>query len=90
MVIELAGELRIPFGVRDLQTFDAINADEALLASTPFCLMPVTKINGITLSGGGPGPIYKRLIEAWSARIGFDVASQIIEGARRRVEPKSG
>jgi branched-chain amino acid aminotransferase len=86
MVIELAAELGIPFAVRDLQTFDAINADEALLASTPYCLMPVTKINAIPIGGGTPGPIYGRLMEAWSVRMGFDVVGQIVEGARRRAK----
>jgi len=90
MVIELAGTLEIPFEVRDFQTFDAINAAEAFLASTPYCLMPVTKINGITIGEGRPGLIYHRLIEAWSKVVGLDVINQIIQGAENRttaVEP---
>lgn len=83
-VIELAAKLKIPFEVRDFQPFDAINAAEAFLASTPYCLMPVTKINGIAVGSGRPGPIYHRLIEAWSQLVGFDVLAQIIEGAKRR------
>jgi branched-chain amino acid aminotransferase len=83
-VIELAAKLGIPFEVRDLQPFDAINAAEAFLASTPYCLMPVTKINGIAVGSGRPGPIYHRLIEAWSQLVGLDVLGQIIEGAKRR------
>jgi branched-subunit amino acid aminotransferase/4-amino-4-deoxychorismate lyase len=83
-VIELAAMLNIPFEVRDFQPFDAINAAEAFLASTPYCLMPVTKINGIAVGSGRPGPIYQRLIEAWSQLVGFDVLAQIIAGAKRR------
>jgi branched-subunit amino acid aminotransferase/4-amino-4-deoxychorismate lyase len=51
-VIELCGELNIPFGERDLQIYDAINADEAFLASTPYCLAPVSRINGVTIGDG--------------------------------------
>jgi branched-subunit amino acid aminotransferase/4-amino-4-deoxychorismate lyase len=83
-VIELAAKLGIPFEVRDFQPFDAINASEAFLASTPYCLMPVTKINGILVGSGRPGPIYQRLIAAWSQLVGFDVLDQIVQGAKRR------
>jgi branched-chain amino acid aminotransferase len=83
-VIELAARLGIPFEVRDFQPFDAINAAEAFLASTPYCLMPVTKINGIAIGSGRPGPVYRRLIEAWSQLVGLDVLAQVIDGAKRR------
>jgi branched-subunit amino acid aminotransferase/4-amino-4-deoxychorismate lyase len=83
-VIELAAKLGIPFEVRDFQPFDAINAAEACLASTPYCLMPVTKINGIAIGSGRPGPVYRRLIEAWSQLVGLDVLAQVIDGANRR------
>jgi len=83
-VIELAAELGIPFAERDFQVFNAINADEAFLASTPYCLMPVTRINGLPLHDGRPGPIYGRLTAAWSELVGSDVALQIAEGAQRR------
>jgi branched-subunit amino acid aminotransferase/4-amino-4-deoxychorismate lyase len=75
-VIELAGKLNIPFAERDIQVHDVMNADEAFLASTPFCLMPVTRINGVTIADGKPGPIYGRLIEAWSERVRLDILAQ--------------
>jgi branched-chain amino acid aminotransferase len=83
-VIELAAKLGIPFAVRDFQVFDAVNADEAFLASTPYCLMSVTKINGTRTGSGKPGPIYRRLAQAWSELVGLDVVQQIVDGARRR------
>jgi branched-chain amino acid aminotransferase len=83
-VIDLAAQLGIPFEVRDFQPFDAINAAEAFLASTPYCLMPVTKINGIAVGTAKPGPIYRRLTEAWSKLVGLDVVGQIVDGAKRR------
>ena len=86
-VIELAVKLGIPFAVRDLQVFDAVNADEAFLASTPYCLMPVSKINGTNIGTGQPGPIYARLTKAWSNVVGLDVVTQIVDGTRRRATP---
>jgi branched-chain amino acid aminotransferase len=85
-VIEMAAQLAIPFAVRDFQVFDAINAEEAFLASTPYCLMSVTKINGKRIGAGQPGPIYERLTKAWSARVGLDIVGQIVTGARRRTQ----
>jgi branched-subunit amino acid aminotransferase/4-amino-4-deoxychorismate lyase len=88
-VIELAAKLGIPFEVRDFQPFDAINAAEGFLASTPYCLMPVTKINGISVGDGRPGPIYRRLVDAWGQLVGFDIVGQIVEGAKRRTAAES-
>jgi branched-subunit amino acid aminotransferase/4-amino-4-deoxychorismate lyase len=87
-VIELAEKLGIPFAVRDLQVFEAVNADEAFLASTPYCLMSVTKINGIPIGTGKPGAIYGRLAAAWSERVGVDIVQQVVDGARRRTATK--
>jgi branched-subunit amino acid aminotransferase/4-amino-4-deoxychorismate lyase len=84
-VIELAVELGIPFVEREIQVFDAVNANEVLLSSTPYCLMPVTRINGRTIANGQPGPIYRRLLDAWSRRVGLDIERQILDGAARRI-----
>ena len=83
-VIELANRLGIPFVERDIQVFSVMNADEAFLASTPYCFMPVTKINGVPIGDGTPGPIFRRLIAAWTEQVGLDIEQQITTGARRR------
>lgn len=80
-VIELAEQLGIDFVERDFQVYNVINADEAFLASTPFCLMPVTKINGLPIGDGKPGPVFRKLIAAWSEKVGVDIVQQILEGA---------
>jgi branched-chain amino acid aminotransferase len=82
MVIELAGKLGIPFLERDLQVNDAMNADEAFLTSTTFCLMPVTKINGAQIGDGEPGVLTRRLLQAWSAEVGLDIEKQITSRKR--------
>lgn len=78
-VQDLCAELGIPFLTEDLQVHDVINADEAMLPSSPYCLAPVTRINGVTIGSGEPGgPIFRRLIAAWSDRVGVDILEQII------------
>ena len=74
---ELCGELGMPFVERDFQVYDVINADEAYLATTPYCLAPVTKINGLPIGDGAPGPLFGRLIAAWNERVGVDIAAQV-------------
>ena len=85
-VIELAGELGIPFVERDFQVFNVINADEALSVTTPYCVMPVTRINGLPIGDGKPGPVFRRLIDAWSEKVGLDILGQIVD-ARSPGEP---
>jgi branched-chain amino acid aminotransferase len=80
----LAATLGIPFVERDSQTYHAVNADEAFLTSTPYCLMPVTKINGLAIGDGKPGPIFRRLLDAWSQLVGVDIQRQIVEGASEK------
>lgn len=83
-VIELAHELGIPFVERDFQVYNVINADEAFTATTPYCLLPVTRINGLPIGDGRPGPVYRRLLEAWSRLVGVDIAAQMRDVAARR------
>jgi branched-subunit amino acid aminotransferase/4-amino-4-deoxychorismate lyase len=83
-VIELAKQLDIPFEVRDIQVHSVINADEAFTSSTPYCLLPVTKINGLPIGDGQPGPVWRRLMTAWGELVGVDIVRQIRDGAQRR------
>jgi branched-chain amino acid aminotransferase len=84
-VIELAAVLGIPFVEKDIHPGLIAEADEAFLSSTGFCLLPVTKINHVPIGDGKPGPVFGRLLQAWSQRIGVDIADQITYGAERRI-----
>jgi branched-chain amino acid aminotransferase len=76
-VIELCGKLGIPFAERDFQVYDVVNADEAMLATTPYCLAPATMINGLPIGTGRPGKTFARLIAAWSERVEVDIVGQV-------------
>lgn len=78
VVIELAEKLGIPFREQNLQLYDVETADEAFLSSTPFGVCPATKVNGGPIGDGKPGPIWRRLAEAWSDLVGFDIVNQMV------------
>jgi branched-chain amino acid aminotransferase len=44
--------------------------------STPYCIMPATKFNGLPVGDGQIGPMTQRLLGAWSKLVGIDVVAQ--------------
>lgn len=76
VVIELAGQLGISTTERDLRPQQVARAEEVLLASTPYCLLPVTRFDGRPIGGGEPGEVFRRLLAAWSESVGIDIAAQ--------------
>jgi branched-chain amino acid aminotransferase len=80
VLTEIAASLGIPFAEEDIQTYDAVTAEEAWLPTTPYCLGPVVKINGVPLRNGRPGPVWRRIIDAWSRLVGKDIYTEVTEG----------
>lgn len=79
-VIELAHELGIAFAETDIDMFEAINAEEMFMTGSSFCLCPVRSLDGRPIAGGAfPGPITKRLTDAYIQLAGLDFVSQILE-----------
>jgi len=60
-----------------IEPYDVYNADEAFVTATPFCMLPVTSLNGIEIGDGKPGPIYNENLSYWSRSVGVDIKSQI-------------
>jgi len=81
-VLELAGQLDIPAYETDLQPYHVITAEEAFFTSTSYCIMPITKVNGIPIGSGKPGSITRRLFQAWSELVGVDILGQAITPTR--------
>lgn len=75
-ILELAQTLHIPLRECDLQPYDVYTADEAFFTSTPYCIMPATRFNGLPVGDGTVGPITRRLLAAWSASVGVDIVAQ--------------
>jgi branched-subunit amino acid aminotransferase/4-amino-4-deoxychorismate lyase len=82
-VVDLAGRLGIPFRERDILLAEVCSADEALITSTPYCMLPVTRINSSRIGDGRPGPVFQRLVAAWSKEVDLDIVQQILGSGRR-------
>ena len=74
--IELVRAAGIPLHEADLEPYDVREADEAWYTSTTICMLPITRFNFAPVGDGRPGPIYRRLLAAWSQQVGVDIAAQ--------------
>ncbi len=80
--MQLAGGLGIPVVEEDIEPYDVRCAEEAWFTSTTICMMPITRFNFRPVGAGTPGPVYRRLLAAWSEEVGVDIAAQAREYAR--------
>ena len=79
---EILEEIGIPFVEDDIQTYDVVNADEAWVPTTPYCLGPVTKFNGRPVGNGQPGPVWRKIIDHWSGMVGKDIYKELTEAVK--------
>jgi len=49
---------------------------ELMLTSTPFCVLPVVMLDDLPIDDGKPGPVYRKLLAAWSEEVGVDISEQ--------------
>lgn len=78
-VIDLARENGITVEETDLDSFDAYTANEVFITSTSYCICPVGTVNGRRIGDGGiPGPVTKRLMDAYVALVGCDWVDQYL------------
>lgn len=77
-VRELSAESGLAWEEKNLQLYDALNADEAWLTSTPYCMVPCTRLNGIAIGHGSPGPVFEEVLGAWSERVETDIRAQVM------------
>ena len=76
-VFELAKQLGIKYEEKNLLPKDVENADEAFMTATPFCMLPVTKLNGNNIGDGKRGKIFDLILEKWSNNVGVNIEEQI-------------
>ena len=77
VLTELLMDLGIDFIEDDLQTFDAVNAEEAWLPTTPYCLAPVVRFNGVPIGEGRPGLVWRRVLDRWSEVVGTNIYNEV-------------
>jgi branched-chain amino acid aminotransferase len=79
-VLELADRLGVPWREADIDLYDAYNADEVFLTSTSLCICPVRSVNRSPITDGTvPGPITKRLTDAYIELVDCDFVAQYLK-----------
>jgi branched-chain amino acid aminotransferase len=77
--LELASELGMEISETDIDLYDVYTADEAFVTSTSFCICPVASVNGAIIGESNiPGPITRRLLNAYSGLVGIDIEQQYL------------
>jgi branched-chain amino acid aminotransferase len=78
VVLELCAKLKIPAYEKDFQLYDVYNADEAFRTGTSYRLLPVSRINLRHLWKEIPGPVTRRLLDAYKEEMGLDFVEQYV------------
>lgn len=68
-LLELAGEARIPAREQRLTRYDVYTADECFLSGTGAEVMPIAEVDGRRIGTATPGPVTKRLLDAFHALV---------------------
>jgi len=74
---ELCPQLGLEAIEKNIEPYDVYTADEAFMTGTPFCMLPVTRLNGLDIGNGKVGPVFNRILGKWSENTGVDIAMQI-------------
>jgi branched-chain amino acid aminotransferase len=69
VILQLCRKHTIPCFEQALQRHDLYIADECFVTGTGAEVMPVTKIDGRTIGSGEPGPITRKLIDAFHRHV---------------------
>ena len=73
----LCPELNLPVVEKNIELYDVYTADEAFMTGTPFCMLPVTSLNGIAIGNGKVSSIFSKIINQWSNNTEVDIIAQI-------------
>lgn len=85
-VFELAARLGIQVNERNFTLYDVAQAEEFFLTSSVICALPVREVDRFQPMAPVPGPVTKRLINAFAEETGFDFIERAKElGARVKV-----
>lgn len=76
-IFDICNKLNLRCIEKNIGTYDVYTADEAFMTGTPFCMMPVTSLNGCPIGDGKRGSIFNRIISKWSIEVGVDIEAQI-------------
>ena len=66
--LEIAQSAGMPLEVRPVTRDEALSADEMWLSSSSKEVLAVTRVDGEPFAGGVPGPVFRRIYDAFQAR----------------------
>jgi D-alanine transaminase len=66
--LEIAQAAGVPLEMRPVSRKEAMSADEMWLSSSSKEVLAVTRVDGKPFAGGAPGPVFRRIYEAFQAR----------------------
>jgi len=76
-IFDLASEMGLLCVEKNIELFDVMTADEAFFTSTPYCMLPVVRCQGVDIGSGKVGKTYKLLLKKWGENVGVNIVSQI-------------
>jgi branched-chain amino acid aminotransferase len=68
-VLELCQPAGVPVAQQVLRDADLYGADESFLTSSTQEIVPIVQVDDRTIGGGRPGPVTKRLLDAYRRRV---------------------
>jgi branched-chain amino acid aminotransferase len=75
-ILDLCRKTEIEYRERNCEPYDAITADECFFTATPWCIIPITSINGQEIGKGKVGPMTKFLTDKWIEAVKCDFVEQ--------------
>jgi len=86
---ELCPKLGIEVLEKNIEPYDVYASDEAFITATPFCMLPVTSLNGVKIGDGKVGKIFKKILNKWSLENKVKIDQQIKNWDRKNKSKKS-
>jgi branched-chain amino acid aminotransferase len=77
VIEELCPQLGMPVIEKNIEIYDVLTADEAFMTGTPFCMLPVTSLNGSNIGSGKIGEVFNQLLHRWGKNTDVDIVKQI-------------
>jgi branched-chain amino acid aminotransferase len=77
IIDQIGPSLDLPVVEKNIELYDVYTADEAFMTGTPFCMLPVTSLNGVGIGSGNVGPVFTTMLNKWGSNVGVDIKTQI-------------
>jgi branched-chain amino acid aminotransferase len=90
VINHLCKKLKIEVYEKNFEPYDVYAADEAFMTGTPFCMLPVTSLNGLKIGDGVRGKIFNKLLSKWNKNVGLDIELQIKNWDKKNKKDISG